>query len=96
MHHAVQAGSGCPENCRDILKGTIGLLASVALDDLLRYGIEGKLAADENKSTALDGLGVVPDTGSITGTNDIAHGLSLRRVSVSGFHTQYFSVAGTL
>jgi hypothetical protein len=39
-----------------ILKGAISLLAGVPLDDLLGRGIEGELSADENESTAHDGL----------------------------------------
>ena len=69
-HNAIQAGSGCLENCRDILNRALGLLACVARDDLLGYGIEGKLPADENKPTAVDRVRVVPHTGSITGTNE--------------------------
>lgn len=68
-HNAIQAGSGCLENCRDILNGALGLLACVARDDLLFTG-SSKLPADENKPTAVDRLRVMPHTGTITGTNE--------------------------
>jgi hypothetical protein len=47
--------SGFEDRC-NLLKGTFGLLAGITLDDLPGIGIEGKLSAHKNESTALDSL----------------------------------------
>ncbi len=52
----VQVGSDGLENSGNVLKGAFGLLAGVTPYDLLGSGIEAKLSAHENESTAFDRL----------------------------------------
>jgi hypothetical protein len=55
-HDFVQVGSRGLKDRGNILKGTFGLLVCITLDDLPGNGIESKLSAHENESTAPDSL----------------------------------------
>ena len=74
FYHLRQRAAGGCQNRSDVLQHAFGLRRNVAMDELLRVGIQANLAGKENKSVGFNRLRVWSDClRSIIGGDNFAH-----------------------